>query len=91
MRHRTKAYDPGLTEALDRVRTKTRLVELLCEAGADITLQAVCKWRRVPGTRCLDVERVTGVPRYRLRPDIYGEDPKARGKRPKSQESLRFA
>ena len=34
---------------------------------------AVCKWerKRVPAERVLDVERVTGIPRHELRPDLY--------------------
>lgn len=36
-----------------------------------ITSQAVGQWRRVPATRVLDVERVTGVARSDLRPDLY--------------------
>jgi len=36
-----------------------------------ITAQAVSQWSRVPVERVLDVERVTGVPRHELRPDIY--------------------
>jgi DNA-binding transcriptional regulator YdaS (Cro superfamily) len=36
-----------------------------------ITPQAVSQWKRVPVTRVLDVERITGVPRHELRPDFY--------------------
>lgn len=34
---------------------------------------AVFKWERgrVPAERVLDVERVTGIPRHELRPDLY--------------------
>lgn len=34
---------------------------------------AVCKWerRRIPAERVLDVERLTGIPRHELRPDLY--------------------
>jgi DNA-binding transcriptional regulator YdaS (Cro superfamily) len=31
---------------------------------------------RVPGEHCLAIERETGVSRYELRPDIYGDAPK---------------
>lgn len=40
-----------------------------------ISRQAVEQWRLVPPERVLDVERITGVSRYRLRPDIYGAAP----------------
>lgn len=36
-----------------------------------ITHGAVSQWRRVPAERVLGVEKVTGIPRYVLRPDIY--------------------
>lgn len=41
---------------------------------------AITKWEkgRVPAERVLDVERVTGIPRSRIRPDIYPEDKLAR-------------
>lgn len=39
-----------------------------------VSRQAVYKWleTNVPPKRCADVERLTGVPREHLRPDIYG-------------------
>jgi DNA-binding transcriptional regulator YdaS (Cro superfamily) len=40
-----------------------------------ITHGAVSQWlaagRGIPATRVLDVERVTGISRHELRPDIY--------------------
>lgn len=32
---------------------------------------AVSQWDRVPAERVLDVERITGVPRETIRPDLY--------------------
>lgn len=32
---------------------------------------AVSQWDRVPAERVLDVERLTGVPREVIRPDLY--------------------
>lgn len=32
---------------------------------------SVIKWKRVPDHRLLEVEKVTGVPRETLRPDLY--------------------
>ena len=40
-----------------------------------ISYQAVQKWRargHPPAKRCLDIEKLTGVSRHDLRPDIYG-------------------
>jgi DNA-binding transcriptional regulator YdaS (Cro superfamily) len=36
-----------------------------------ISMAAVWKWTRVPAARIVEVERVTGVPREKLRPDLY--------------------
>lgn len=33
--------------------------------------QAVSQWRRVPAARVIDVERLTGISRARIRPDLY--------------------
>jgi DNA-binding transcriptional regulator YdaS (Cro superfamily) len=32
---------------------------------------AVSQWRRVPAERVVEVERLTGIPREQLRPDLY--------------------
>jgi DNA-binding transcriptional regulator YdaS (Cro superfamily) len=40
-------------------------------AGLGITHSAVLQWDRVPADRVVDVERITGVPREKLRPDLY--------------------
>lgn len=36
---------------------------------------AISQWPQVPALRVLDVERVTGISRHDLRPDIYGLKP----------------
>jgi DNA-binding transcriptional regulator YdaS (Cro superfamily) len=36
--------------------------------------QAVYLWKRVPSHHVIGVERVTGVPRQILRPDLYPEE-----------------
>ena len=41
-------------------------------AGLGITHAAVCQWgERVPADRVVQVERLTGIPREALRPDLY--------------------
>lgn len=42
-----------------------------------ISQAAISQWRQVPYSRVLTVERITGVSRYELRPDIYGQGPEA--------------
>ena len=44
----------------------------LAKALGGISSQAVSQWQRVPVERVLDVERLTGISRHKLRPDIYG-------------------
>jgi len=39
-----------------------------------ISQPAIYQWRRVPAERVLMVERITGIPRHQLRPDIYPKD-----------------
>lgn len=59
------------------------IIEVLEAAGGlrclsrslGISSAAVARWGNVPAERCLEVERITGVSRYRLRPDVYGPEP----------------
>lgn len=39
--------------------------------------QSLIQWRRVPLRRVVDFETVTGIPRERIRPELYGA-PRAR-------------
>jgi DNA-binding transcriptional regulator YdaS (Cro superfamily) len=43
----------------------------LADAIGGITRQAVEQWKRIPSSRVLEVERLTGIPRHDLRPDLY--------------------
>ena len=43
-------------------------------AALGISPQAVYKWQQVPPMRVIAVERLTGVSRHRLRPDLYPQD-----------------
>ncbi|WP_091925655.1 Cro/CI family transcriptional regulator [Methylobacterium sp. yr668] len=36
-----------------------------------ISSQAISQWQECPPLRVLEVEKVSGVPRHELRPDIY--------------------
>lgn len=42
----------------------------LARALVRITPQAISQWRQVPAERVLEVERVTGIARETLRPDL---------------------
>jgi DNA-binding transcriptional regulator YdaS (Cro superfamily) len=62
-----KSRAGGLAKAIAKAKTITALAQQL-----GLTAQAVSQWSDVPPDRCLEVERVTGVSRHELRPDIYG-------------------
>ena len=39
-----------------------------------VSYQAVCKWRRVPERHCKKLERLTGISKHEMRPDIWGPE-----------------
>ena len=44
-------------------------------AACKVSPQAVHKWlKKVPAERVLELERVTGISRHQLRPDLYPEE-----------------
>ena len=55
-----------LQRAIQKIGSQAALARAL-----GIKIQAVHQWIEVPPLRVLDVERVTGIPRHELRPDIY--------------------
>jgi len=40
-------------------------------AGIGVTHQAVLKWKRVPAELVVAAEKISGIPREELRPDLY--------------------
>jgi DNA-binding transcriptional regulator YdaS (Cro superfamily) len=49
-------------------------LELVIKAAGSATRvagKAVQQWKRIPAERVIQVEAVTGVPRQRLRPELY--------------------
>lgn len=60
--------DDALDDAFRATGGALRLARAL-----GITAQAVSQWQRVPPLRVLQVERVSSISRYRLRPDLYPE------------------
>jgi DNA-binding transcriptional regulator YdaS (Cro superfamily) len=61
----------ALERALESAGGAADLARRLSRIGRRITRQGVSAWQRVPAARVVDVERVTGVPRHLLRPDLY--------------------
>jgi DNA-binding transcriptional regulator YdaS (Cro superfamily) len=70
--------DSALQEAIDAMGNRSGNISALAEE-LGISRAAVSAWDRVPAERVLDVERVTGISRFRLRPDIYGPEQKEAG------------
>jgi DNA-binding transcriptional regulator YdaS (Cro superfamily) len=65
--------DIALQKAIDAMGQRNGNLAALAEK-LGITTQALSQWRRVPPTRVLEVERITGISRNALRPDIYPVD-----------------
>lgn len=62
----------ALKRAIAEAGGAKSLAEAMTQNGARITRQAVEQWDVCPPLRVLEVERLSGVSRHDLRPDIYG-------------------
>lgn len=62
----------GVAEAIKGAGTGAALGRAL-----KLSRQAIYQWDRIPSEHVLKVEEVTGVPRQRLRPDLYPEEPRS--------------
>lgn len=56
----------------DFIKQKGMKAKLARELG--LTRAAICFWKRVPVYRVREVEKLTGIPREELRPDIFGKE-----------------
>lgn len=56
----------ALKRAVDSVGGQAKFARLI-----GVTAQAVSQWDEVPPLRVLVVERISGVSRHDLRPDLY--------------------
>lgn len=61
--------DIGLKLALEAAGTGEKLA-----ADLGITPQAISQWEKIPLNRVFEVERITSVPRHKLRPDFFSEN-----------------
>lgn len=64
-----------MTEAIERAINLAGGPTALAREIGGLTSQAVSQWKKCPAERVLDVERLSGVSRYELRPDIFGAQP----------------
>lgn len=63
---RERPLSPGLKRAAEAAGSLYRLADLL-----GIRMQSIWQWHEIPINRVVQVEAVTGVPREKLRPDLY--------------------
>jgi hypothetical protein len=56
----------GLRLAIEAAGNVSRLA-LLC----GVSRAAACAWTRIPDDRIIQIEMVTGVPREKLRPELF--------------------
>lgn len=66
--------DSVIDEAIAIAGGPTALARLL-----GIKMPSIYSWKKVPASRVLALERETGIPRSRLRPDLYPPDEKSDG------------
>jgi hypothetical protein len=67
-RPRTRDLPPGIALAVEAVGGTTKaLAELV-----GVSPQAVSAWDVIPANRVRRIEKITGVPREKLRPDLFG-------------------
>jgi DNA-binding transcriptional regulator YdaS (Cro superfamily) len=59
-----------MTNGMDLIRAQRGLQAKVAH-GLGVTRAAVVKWRQVPAERLLEIERITGIPRELLRPDLF--------------------
>jgi DNA-binding transcriptional regulator YdaS (Cro superfamily) len=61
-----KIADEGLRLAVTKAGSFNALAKAL-----GMSPQSLMEWRRVPSHRILQVEKLTGIDRKKLRPDLY--------------------
>lgn len=62
-----------LQEAIDK--GKCAVLAKAC----GVTTNAIYQWKQIPAHHVLTIEKLSGVSRYRQRPDIYGDEPEEEG------------
>lgn len=72
----TKTATQSLRRAIRDAIEQAGGVNALARKLGGVSPQAVSFWPRAPVKRVLEIEKLTGVSRYKLRPDIFGSDPK---------------
>jgi DNA-binding transcriptional regulator YdaS (Cro superfamily) len=58
----------NVKRVIQAVGSKAELAKAL-----NISRSAITQWRNIPVNRVVELERITGIPRHELRPDIFGQ------------------
>jgi len=67
-----KERSDGLIEAIEKAGGPVALArELTKICPKPISHAAISQWKQVPAERVLAVSQISGVPRSRIRPDLY--------------------
>lgn len=68
--------DAGILAIKQELQRRKALKQPLATGGElaeklEISKQALSKWRRVPSTRAVEIQRLLGIPTHVLRPDVF--------------------
>ena len=60
---------------LTQFRKKQRMTLAQIGAAVGVNASTVMRWERdelkIPAEKCADLEKITGIPRKKLRPDVF--------------------
>lgn len=65
-------------DGIELIRSTRGLTRKIAEE-LGISSPAISQWDRVPAERVPEIERITGIPRYLLRPDLWQPPPEDLG------------
>ena len=65
------AYSAAMTDFQTWLKVNGRGAQSEIARACNVTPQAVYQWKDVPVHHVLTVEKVTGIPRHKLRPELY--------------------
>lgn len=68
--HERYAFNVAMSDPIENLRNSGFTPARLAGLMSNITPQAISQWKQVPVERVIEVERVTGISRHILRPDL---------------------
>lgn len=61
-------------EGMALLRAQRGLMARVAKA-LDVTPGAVAQWKKIPAERVVEIEQASGIPRQKLRPDLFEQRP----------------